>query len=78
MAEWMVGMGFRSWQVPEFLSLLTSQQDYFDALPIAAVPERAGTSAAWTGSWPVIAAAPMLAANTTPSGGSTAINTTRR
>jgi putative CocE/NonD family hydrolase len=47
MAEWMVGMGVRSWQVNDFMSLFTAQQDFFEALPISTLPARAGTSSAW-------------------------------
>ena len=47
MAEWMVGMGVRSWQLPGFMNLFTAQQDYFDALPVSSLPERAGVSSAW-------------------------------
>src|SRR5579884_1254335 len=47
MAEWMVGMGVRSWQVPDFMNLFSEQQEYYDALPLSALPERAGGRSAW-------------------------------
>ena len=47
-AEWMVGMGSRSWQIPEFMGGLFSEyQQYFDTLPVAALPAAAGTHSAW-------------------------------
>ena len=49
MGEWLVGMGLRSWQVGEFMTIFSEQQDYFEALPLASLPERAGTTSTW---WP--------------------------
>jgi hypothetical protein len=46
-AEWMVGMGMRSWQTHEFMELFSEHQDYFEALPLSSLPERSGTSSAW-------------------------------
>ena len=51
MAEWMVGMGVRSWQMSDFMSVLTQQQPYYDVLPLSALPERAGTRCAWWDEW---------------------------
>jgi uncharacterized protein len=50
-SEWMVAMGRRSWQVPEPLSMLTTQQDYYEALPLSSLPERAGVTCAWWDEW---------------------------
>jgi uncharacterized protein len=48
MAEWAMGMGLRSWQVPDFVTpLFAEQQDYYDALPLSSLPERAGMTCAW-------------------------------
>jgi putative CocE/NonD family hydrolase len=48
MSEWAMGMGLRSWQVPDFVNpLFASQQDYYDALPLTSLPERAGMTCAW-------------------------------
>jgi hypothetical protein len=47
MAEWMVGMGMRSWQTHEFMNLFSEHQDYYEALPLASLPERAGMSSVW-------------------------------
>ena len=48
MAEWALGMGLRSWQVPDFATpLFAEQQDYYDALPLSSLPDRAGMSCAW-------------------------------
>jgi putative CocE/NonD family hydrolase len=47
LAEWMVGMGMRSWQIPEFMNLFSEHQDYFEALPLSSLTERAGMSSAW-------------------------------
>jgi putative CocE/NonD family hydrolase len=47
MAEWMVGMGFRSWQRAQFMTLFTEQQDYFEALPVSGLTERAGVQSKW-------------------------------
>ncbi len=48
MAEWALGMGLRSWQVPDFVTpLFAEQQDYYDALPLSSLPDRAGMSCAW-------------------------------
>ena len=49
--EWALGMGQRSWQVPEFMNLFSEQQDYYDALPLSSVPERAGASWTWWNDW---------------------------
>jgi uncharacterized protein len=49
LGEWLVGMGLRSWQVGEFMGIFSEQQDYFEALPLASLPERAGTTSTW---WP--------------------------
>ena len=57
MAEWMLGMGTRAWQVSDFLTLFTEQQEYFDALPISQMPARAGTSSAW---WDAMMEHPLL------------------
>src|SRR5437763_12059906 len=40
-------MGARSWQLSDFLSVFTVPQDYFETLPLAALPERAGVSCGW-------------------------------
>jgi putative CocE/NonD family hydrolase len=45
--EWMVRMGRRSWQEPDFLELFSEQQEYFDALPLADLPAAADTTAPW-------------------------------
>jgi uncharacterized protein len=48
MAEWMVRMGYRSWQTPDTPDgLYTQQQEYFHAMPLSTVPERAGIQSAW-------------------------------
>jgi putative CocE/NonD family hydrolase len=47
MSEWALGMGQRSWQVPDFINLFAEQQEYYDALPLSSVPERAGMDCAW-------------------------------
>jgi uncharacterized protein len=49
--EWALGMGLRSWQVPEFMNLFSEQQDYYDALPLSTVPDRAGASWPWWDAW---------------------------
>ncbi len=51
MAEWMLGMGLRSWQVRDMSSLWTRQQDYYEALPLATLPAWAGTTSAWWDEW---------------------------
>jgi uncharacterized protein len=50
-SEWGVGMGMRSWQVPDFLNLFSEQKDYFEAMPLSSLPERAGMSCAWWDAW---------------------------
>jgi len=47
MAEWALGMGQRSWQVSDSCPLFAEQQDYYDALPLSTLPDRAGMSCAW-------------------------------
>jgi putative CocE/NonD family hydrolase len=49
--EWMAAMGRRSFQSAEFLSLFTAHQPYFDALPLATVPEVAGITSEWWDAW---------------------------
>jgi putative CocE/NonD family hydrolase len=43
----MVGMGVRSWQSPDFMNIFSEQQEYFEALPLSSLPERAGVRSAW-------------------------------
>jgi uncharacterized protein len=50
MAEFMVVMGQRSPHVLDH-DLWTQDQHYFSALPLSAVPERAGTHSAWWDEW---------------------------
>jgi putative CocE/NonD family hydrolase len=50
-AEWMVGMGRRSWQLLDRQSLWTREQDYFETLPISAIPGRAGVDSVWWDEW---------------------------
>jgi uncharacterized protein len=50
-SEWMIGMGLRSWQVPDFNSLHSEQQDYFEAMPLSALAARADVSCAWWDAW---------------------------
>ena len=57
MSEWMVGIGRRSWQVPDFMSIGTKHRDYFEALPLSSMPERAGTRSAW---WDAMMEHPVL------------------
>jgi len=46
--EWMVSMGLRSWQAAEFSSeVFTRQWEYFDALPLDDLPDRAGVRCEW-------------------------------
>lgn len=47
LAEWMTGIGARSFQIPDFVNTSTRQQPYFHALPFASLAERAGTSSRW-------------------------------
>lgn len=51
MAEWAVKMGRRSYQVADFSALWTEYQSYFEALPLASLPERAGVEAPWFDEW---------------------------
>lgn len=47
-AEWMVGMGARSWQVPDFMAgVFNEYREYYDALPLSTLPEWAGVHSAW-------------------------------
>lgn len=47
MGEFAVLMGRRSWQSAKFRELLTGQRDYYDALPVARLPEHAGATVGW-------------------------------
>jgi putative CocE/NonD family hydrolase len=48
MAEWMVKLGRRTFQTPDFLAeLFADHQSYFDAVPIAGVPSAASTTSEW-------------------------------
>jgi putative CocE/NonD family hydrolase len=48
MGEWMLRMGRRAWQEPVGMGEVFSElKDYFDALPLASLPERAGTTSVW-------------------------------
>ena len=48
MSEWALGMGQRSWQVSDFVTpLFAEQQDYYDALPLSSLPERAEMTCDW-------------------------------
>ncbi len=51
MAEWMVRMGRRAYQQPSMSSLWTEQLDYYEALPLSGLPERAGTRSGWWDEW---------------------------
>jgi putative CocE/NonD family hydrolase len=46
-SEWMLRMGRRSWGVPQPFEWFAEIRDYFHALPLSAVPERAGTVSPW-------------------------------
>lgn len=51
-AEWMLGMGDRSWQMTDFANdLFVRQRDYYEALPLSELPRRAGISMPWWDSW---------------------------
>jgi putative CocE/NonD family hydrolase len=50
-AEWMVLMGRRSFQVTDYRSLWTTEKDYFEALPLSKLAERAGVHSAWWDEW---------------------------
>jgi predicted acyl esterase len=41
-----MGMGLRSWQVPDFVTPLFAEQHH-DSLPLSSLPERAGMTCAW-------------------------------
>jgi putative CocE/NonD family hydrolase len=51
MAEWMVVMGRRSYEQVEPMSMLTTQQDYYEALPLSRLPELAGCTSDWWDDW---------------------------
>ena len=58
MSEWAMGMGLRSWQVPDFVTpLFAEQQDYYEALPLSSLPERAAMTCDW---WDAMMAHPVL------------------
>jgi predicted acyl esterase len=46
MGEWMLAMGRRSWQLPNH-NWFDAPQGYYDALPLASLPERAGITSPW-------------------------------
>jgi putative CocE/NonD family hydrolase len=47
MGEWMRDMGRRSYQKLDFMSIFQEEQDYFEALPLADLPARAGAPTPW-------------------------------
>jgi putative CocE/NonD family hydrolase len=47
MGEWLIKMGRRSWQLPPETPWFDVEHDYFRALPLAALPEQAGTRSDW-------------------------------
>lgn len=47
MGEWMVRMGRRSWQTPPPFTWFDAHQPYFDALPLADLPDLALFSSSW-------------------------------
>ena len=51
MGEWMVWMGRRSWQLPTPYDLFNARQPYFDALPAADLPRKAGFESPWWQEW---------------------------
>ncbi|HET7119739.1 MAG TPA: CocE/NonD family hydrolase [Solirubrobacterales bacterium] len=52
MAEWMVAMGYRSWQVNGWLlAPFVEQQDYFEALPVSGMDREAGMTSRWWHTW---------------------------
>jgi putative CocE/NonD family hydrolase len=51
MAEWMVGLGDRSWQDADFGELWTRHQPYYEAPNLALVPNHAGVESAWWNTW---------------------------
>lgn len=48
-SEWMLNMGRRSWGTPPPFEWFAEERDYFHALPLANVPERAGAISEWWG-----------------------------
>ena len=44
---WMIGMGRRSWQDPQFIREFSNESDYFDELPVASLPAHAGVRSEW-------------------------------
>ena len=50
-AEWMLWMGRRSWQIDAGPPLYTEMQPYFDTLPLADVARRAGIQSRWWDEW---------------------------
>jgi putative CocE/NonD family hydrolase len=51
MAEWMVDMGFRSYQTSDFMSIFSEPKDYVEALPFSAIPGAEGARPPWWDAW---------------------------
>jgi uncharacterized protein len=51
MGEWMLWMGRRSWGLPTPYELFNAPQPYFNAVPTAQLPTRAGFEPPWWAEW---------------------------
>ncbi|MFN8215280.1 MAG: CocE/NonD family hydrolase [Solirubrobacterales bacterium] len=50
--EWMLGMGRRSWQIPDFVHQAYSEQrEYYDSIPFADLDREAGVESTWWQQW---------------------------
>jgi putative CocE/NonD family hydrolase len=49
--EWMLNMGRRTWQAPPGFEWFAELHDFYQALPLSSLPDRAHTSSTWWDEW---------------------------